>query len=67
MCFKHIFLYRAYLWTGLFSVGNLRYMVDGLAYSCEDKKKICVTVLFLLCFTLCLKTISKYKPPGPYI
>lgn len=33
----------------------------GLACSYEAKKP-CVTVPFLLCFTLYLRAISKYKP-----
>ena len=40
----------------------------GLAYSWKaNKKKLCVTVPFLLCFILCLRAISKSKPPGAYI
>ena len=31
------------------------------------RKKIYVTVTILLCFTLNLRAISKYKPPGAYI
>lgn len=34
----------------------------GLACSYKAKKKSCVTVPFLLCFTLHLRAISKYKP-----
>ena len=33
----------------------------GLAYSWKE------ILPFLLCFTLCLRPISKYKPPGAYI
>ena len=40
----------------------------GLAYSWNvNKKKLCVTVSFLLCFILYLRAISNYKPPGAYI
>ena len=30
-------------------------------------KNLHVTVPFLLCFSLCLRAIFKYKPPGAYI
>ena len=40
----------------------------GLAYSWKaNKKKLCVTVPFLLCFILYLRAISNCKPPGAYI
>ena len=43
-------------------MGNLGYKIYWLS-----RKKLCVTVWFLLCFILYLRAISKYKPLGTYI
>ena len=41
--------------------GNLRLKLDWASLKIGSKKT------FLLCFTLYLRAISKYKPPGAYI
>ena len=42
--------------------GNLHYKIDWASLWLEGN--LCVIVLFLLRFILCLRTISKNKPPG---
>ena len=41
--------------------GNLRFDIDWASLTVE------VNLPFLLCFTLYLRAISKYKSPGAYI
>ena len=40
---------------------NLRFKIDWASLQLEGN------LPFLLCFTLHLRAISKYKPPGAYI
>ena len=48
----------AYFWRGLSAEGNLRFKIDWASLYLEGN------VPFLLCFTLYLRVISNYNPPG---
>ena len=53
--------WEAYFWRGLSTEGNLRFKIDRASLIVGSN------LPFLLCFTLYLRAISKYKPPGGLI
>ena len=54
---KGLFLKGAYIQRGLSREGNLRFKIDWATLLIGRKST------FLLCFSLYLRAISKYKPP----
>ena len=56
---RGLFLEGAYFRRGLSTEGNLRFKIDWASLIFGRKLPV------LLCFTLYLKAISKYKPPPP--
>ena len=52
-----LILGRAYIRRGLCTEGNLRFKIHWASLHLEGNLR------FLLCFTLYLRAISKYKPP----
>ena len=70
-CFACVDLAKSEEWTTKTAINCDTFWLQSFgtrnsSLACKYKY-FCVTVPFLLCFTLYLRGISKYKPPGAYI